>query len=574
MEIHSPSRPPTDTLRTMRKILIGIGIVALCTLGIAAPAHAAPLTISYTLNASSPLGAGPFDNCSSPSPGPYFYKVSPFWVSAAGNYTLNLSAGAFIAVYTQPFTPSAPTANCVMASPASTVALPANQTYWLYLSTNGVSAQGTFTLAVDGPGVVTEGSVPSSTATELSVTPNPTTLGTALALTATVTGASPSGSVEFFDGATSIGNSVLSGGVAMLAYIPPAVGSHSLSAAYSGDGGNFTSVSAAIIVDVSKALTTTSLNAAPASVTIGSPTVLTATVAGATPTGSVEFFDGAASIGTAALSAGVATLSYTAPAAGSYSLTAAYSGDGDNVASTSAATTVEVDRAASTTSVSATPSSVTVGDPVTMVATVVGHAPTGAVEFFDGATSIGSATLAGGVATLSYSAFTVGAHSITASYSGDGDNLASASAAAILTATKATTLITLSTTPANATVGSPVTMTAAVTGATPTGSVEFFDGGNSLGTAPLIDGFAAFSITPTAAGTLSLTAVYSGDTGNDTSATSSATTVTVAAAPPKPSIAATGTDSIPLAVGGVALLGAGAALWLARRRRDGLVEHN
>lgn len=467
----------------MRKITIGLGMIAFCILGVAAPAHAVPLTITYTLDSSAPSGAGPFDYCSSVSAGPYFYKVSPFSVSVAGSYTLSASAGAFVAVYTQPFNPSAAVANCAMANPNTTLALPANETYWLYLSTGQVNALGTYSLTVNGPGVVTEGIVPTPTTTGLTVTPNPATVGNALSLTATVSGGIPTGSVEFFDGATSVGSSTLS--------------------------------------------------------------------------------------------SGVATFSYTALASGTHVITAVYAGDSANLASTSAATTVDINKASTTTSLSATPGSVTVGDPATLVATVVGYAPTGTVEFFDGVTSIGAVAMAGGVATLSYSGPTAGAHNITASYSGDSDNLVSTSAAAPLSITKVTTFSSLSTTPANTTVGSPVTLSASVTGATPTGSVEFFDGATSLGTSPLIGGTATLTVTPTAAGMLSLTAVYSGDSTNDASATASASIVTVASAQPVPTtIAATGTDSIPLAVGGFALLVTGAAVWLTRRRLDSVAEHN
>ncbi len=67
----------------------------------------------------------------------------------------------------------------------------------------------------------------------------------------------------------------------------------------------------------------------------------------------------------------------------------------------------------------------------TLTATVVssgGPAPTGTVDFYDGATLIGSASVNGsGVATLSVCNLSLGNHNITAEYSGDGTNLASTS---------------------------------------------------------------------------------------------------------------------------------------------------
>ena len=62
------------------------------------------------------------------------------------------------------------------------------------------------------------------------------------------------------------------------------------------------------------------------------------------------------------------------------------------------------------------------GDSVTFTATVTSATPgaiTGTVEFRDGATVFGSGTLAAGTATFTTSALTVGAHNITAVYSGD-----------------------------------------------------------------------------------------------------------------------------------------------------------
>jgi hypothetical protein len=55
--------------------------------------------------------------------------------------------------------------------------------------------------------------------------------------------------------------------------------------------------------------------------------------------------------------------------------------------------------------------------------------PTGKVTFRDGATSIGMATLSGGVGTFKKANLAVGTHSITASYGGDAMSAGSTSAA-------------------------------------------------------------------------------------------------------------------------------------------------
>ncbi len=63
----------------------------------------------------------------------------------------------------------------------------------------------------------------------------------------------------------------------------------------------------------------------------------------------------------------------------------------------------------------------TVGQSVTFTATVTGTGgtPTGTVTFKDGTTTLGTGTLAGGVATFTTTALTQGSHPITAMYNGD-----------------------------------------------------------------------------------------------------------------------------------------------------------
>jgi hypothetical protein len=78
--------------------------------------------------------------------------------------------------------------------------------------------------------------------------------------------------------------------------------------------------------------------------------------------------------------------------------------------------------------------------------------------------------------------------------------------------------------------GSPVTLTAAVTPATATGKVTFYDGTAVLGTRPLTNGSAAFTTTLLASGVRSLKAYYAGD-ANNTVASSAAMPVTIYSLP-------------------------------------------
>jgi hypothetical protein len=71
------------------------------------------------------------------------------------------------------------------------------------------------------------------------------------------------------------------------------------------------------------------------------------------------------------------------------------------------------------------------GEPLTLTATVTseGGVPTGMVEFFADAVSLGSATLSSGVAQLEVASLSIGIHSVSAVYAGDGSFLPSSSAA-------------------------------------------------------------------------------------------------------------------------------------------------
>src|SRR3989475_348367 len=188
--------------------------------------------------------------------------------------------------------------------------------------------------------------VNSPTTTSLSSTPNPSVIGQAVTLTATVSPVppavgTPTGTVTFNDGTTSLGTATLVNGSASLTVWTFAVGSHSLTAAYSG-GGNFqASTSATVAQTVNQGGTSTSLTSTPNPSNEGQAVTLTATVspvppAAGVPTGTVTFRDGANSLGTVTLVNGSASLTISTLALGSHSLTAVYSGSATFATSTSA----------------------------------------------------------------------------------------------------------------------------------------------------------------------------------------------------------------------------------------------
>src|SRR5207247_1855688 len=231
--------------------------------------------------------------------------------------------------------------------------------------------------------------VNAETTTTLTTSPNPSSLGQAVTLTATVAPVAPgtgvpTGTVTFRDGATTIGTATLGAtGSASIMVSTFAAASHARTAAY-GSGGNFQTSTAAAVTQVVNAETATTLTATPNPSRFGQAVTLTATVAlvvpaTGMPTGSVRFMDGAATIGTATLGAnGSASIVVSTLATGSHSLTAAYGGAGNFLASTSTAVTQVVNAGDTTTTLTATPNPSRFGQAVTLTATVAAVAPTAA----------------------------------------------------------------------------------------------------------------------------------------------------------------------------------------------------
>jgi len=177
---------------------------------------------------------------------------------------------------------------------------------------------------------------PTTTAVTSSL--NPSMYGQFVTFTATVTGASPTGTVQFLDGATLLASATLSGAQATLATDLLAQGSHNITAVYSGDANNQGSTSPILVQVVnagSPSPTTTGLTSSLNPSMYGQFVTFTATVTGASPAGTVQFVDGATLLGSATLLGAQATLATDLLAPGSHNMTAVYSGDANNQGSTS-----------------------------------------------------------------------------------------------------------------------------------------------------------------------------------------------------------------------------------------------
>lgn len=131
------------------------------------------------------------------------------------------------------------------------------------------------------------------------------------------------------------------------------------------------------------------------------------------------------------VNSGTATLVTTFSSPGSHQVTATYLGDANNADSDDAKSLAVTGSASSTTSVTASPSPVSLGQEVGLTATVIGSSPTGSVTFtLDGAT-LGSAQIAGGTASISVAFQELGSHTIVASYVGDANNAGSTGSTAL-----------------------------------------------------------------------------------------------------------------------------------------------
>ena len=325
-----------------------------------------------------------------------------------------------------------------------------------------------------------------------------------------------------------IGTVALNNGIATLPINLPA-GKYTVKAVYSGDPTFVASTSGSVTQTVNLAATTTTLTKSSTtalhygqSITFTAKSVAVSPGSGI-PAGIVTFESGTTVLGSTTLSGGVAKFTTTTVPEGSNSINAVYSGSVNFVTSTSGSLSQTITATATTTKLTkSSTGTIKFGQGVTLTATLApvspgAGAPFGTVTFMDGSSSIGTATLSGGIATLAVPALPLGSNSITAVYAGNADYTTSKSGAITQTVTQTatTTKLTKSTTGA-AHVGQSVTLTATVAAVSPstgvpTGIVTFYDNGNSIGTGTLTGGVATLTTTTLPFGTNSLTAGFGGN---------------------------------------------------------------
>jgi hypothetical protein len=288
-----------------------------------------------------------------------------------------------------------------------------------------------------------------------------------------------------------------------------------------GYGGNNGDGSVSVLLHTNPPTTTTLVSSLNPSV-YGQSVTFTAAVSAAagTPTGTLIFYDGPTAIGSAPLTNGSASTSVSSLTAGLHPITAAYQGSsGFFDPSTSAPLNQVVNPETTATSLVSSRNPALVTDPVTYTATVAsqyGGAVTGPVVFQDGGSTFATVTVAGNQAAYTTKYGKPGAHSITATYSGDTNNTGSISATLTEQINKGFTSKTkLTTSGSPSFVGQPVTFTATVTsthGAIPDGEpVTFYDSKTAIGTSTTASGVATFTTSSLKAEAHTINAAYAGD---------------------------------------------------------------
>ncbi len=301
---------------------------------------------------------------------------------------------------------------------------------------------------------------------------------------------------------------------------PPAdlpAGDYPVTATYSGDN-NHEGTTASTSFEVTRATTAITAAAGSPSVVHGTGNTLShsgLTLGGPTAaTGTVTFTDADGEVlCTATLPETSCTTSTSLPA-GSYAVTASYSGD-DNHQGSSAATSFEVTRAATAVALVAGPGSHNVATPLT--ATGLPDGATGTVTFTDSdGTVLCTATLPA-TSCQAPAGLTAGTHTVTVSYSGDANHVPSTGTLAIEIA-RGRFPITAVPSVSSATAGQPVTITVSGVPADATGTLTITSAGTPVCTITL-PGNSCVLPTTLAVGDHQFAVSYSGDSEYEPTAT-------------------------------------------------------
>jgi sugar lactone lactonase YvrE len=398
-----------------------------------------------------------------------------------------------------------------------------------------------------------------TTATAVTIAPTSLNNGQTATITATVsdtttghTSTIPTGPVTFTDtlGSTTIslngGSPVsLSAGKAIsTGVLLNGIGTHTIAAHYSGVTGSYLASSGSTTVALSKATFTVAGPATqPVAVVTGQAGSVTITVTGpyttiAAPSGTLSYSilnasNTSAASGTATLTAGSGSSTAAVPvpsslAAGSYTISVTYSGDGNYLAA-STATTILLQIGQLTPTITWSPAASSISYGATLAGILNASASFGSTALPGVFTY--TATRSGGSAVSVSSASVLGAGSyvLTAAFAPtSATNYSSVSKTTTITVNQATPAIELTSSLNPVLSTNPTILTATVSSpaGTPTGTVTFLDGTTPLGQGTLSAGVATLTSASLTVGMHTITATSSGDT-NFVAVTSSALTESV-----------------------------------------------
>lgn len=349
----------------------------------------------------------------------------------------------------------------------------------------------------------TEILIQGTTTTSISATNKTPAVGTPVPLTANVAPATVGGTVEFFD-VTDPGNEVkvgetqtLAGGRASVSYTPDNTAPKKFEARFTPNANTYTGSKSTQLEITPQAIGTNVELNANQTFTAGEAGPLSARVTPSNQGGTVEFFRGNSTaendkIGEAKVVDGTATLeSTTFNQAGDPIVTVRFTPDNANYKPSQNVTgTVKVNPAPVSTKLNLTgPATATEGDEVTLTATV-DPAAAGQVRFIEGDNTLATVDVNNGKAELKRE-FAPGQHTVRAEFvpANASEFLPSQTTDAHTFNVTAKSEVTLEPNQTfTATVEGP--LTARVTPADAAGSVEFFLGNDSLGTANVNNGLA------------------------------------------------------------------------------------
>ncbi len=286
-----------------------------------------------------------------------------------------------------------------------------------------------------------------------------------------------------------------------------ATGVYPVTATFSGDADYKATVATGASFAVTKADTTFSESAAPATIPYGSADTLSVTGLPGDATGTVTFASGGSTLCVATLLATSCDTS-TSLAPGTYPVTATYSGDSNYNSATATGASFTVTKADTTMTESAAPATIAHGAQDTLSTAGLPGDATGTVTFTSGGSTLCTATLPA-LSCQTPASLDAGTYPVTATYPGDSNYNGSVATGASFTVTAANVSFTESAAPSSVAYGTSDTVSTTGLPADATGTVTFTSGGTTLCTAT-VPAVSCQTSTTLAAGTYPVTATYSG----------------------------------------------------------------